>query len=76
MIHNNALLTACDKVAQRCPVICGGYHSSSWLFNKLMRFFESNTAAVSVTIPVHINLVGEGEATIGRDGSLVLTANH
>ena len=72
------LIDACDKVARRCTTICGGYHGSAWLFDNLARFFSNpgNHACVAITIPVYINLVGEGEATIGRDGSLVMRRAH
>lgn len=76
MIHNPNLLTACDTVIRRCTTVCGGYHRSAWLFDKLMRSFDSDPAAVTVTIPVYINLVGPGTAEIGRDGSVIMRADH
>jgi len=73
-LYNESLIIACDKIARRCPQICGAFHGSAWLYDKLMRFFgnPANHAVVSVTIPVYINLVGDGVAEIGRDGSLTM----
>lgn len=71
MMYNENLLKACDTVDRRCCTICDGIHGSSWLYDKLMRFFESEPSAVSVTIPVYINFVGKGTATIGKDGNVV-----
>ena len=66
------LVNTCDKINCRCTQIAGTHHGSAWLFDKMMRFFESNPSAVSVTIPVYINTIGPGSATIGRDGSLIM----
>ena len=72
-INLDALLATTDRVCKRVAseVPLGEHHGSSWLFDRLMRMFEDR-AVVSVTIPVYINLVGPGEVTIGRDGSLVI----
>ena len=66
------LIQACDTISHRCTMIAGTHHGSAWLFDKLMRYFDSDKAATSVTIPVFLNapILKEGEATIGRDGSL------
>ena len=71
-VNVKELIKTCDAVERRCTKICGGMHRGSYLFDKLMRFFSSEPAAVSVTVPVYINCVGNGEATIGRNGSLVM----
>lgn len=73
-INVSGLIETCDKVSRRCIKISDTYHGSAWLFDKLMRYFESETSVVSVVIPVFINapIMAEGEAIIGRDGSLVL----
>ncbi len=77
-INVQKLIEACDMVAVKCCIICGKAHGSSWLFNKLMRYFESEPASRSVTIPVgfsyyiHDPEFCDGEAIIGRDGSLKL----
>ena len=73
-INTTELINTCDRVAKVCIRIDDAFHSSSWLFDKLMRYFESNEACVSVTIPVFLNapVMCRGEATIGRDGSLIL----
>ena len=69
-INYAALADACDKVARRCTEIpLGQFHGSAWLFDQCMRVFD-HPAAVSATFSVYINLVGNGEVTIGRDGSL------
>lgn len=68
------LMMNCDKLARRCTKIAGTQHGSAWLYDKLMRFFESAPAAESITIPVYINapVMSEGEAEFSRDGSMVL----
>ena len=78
MFYHEKLLQACDKVARRCATICGEYHGSPWLYDKLMRFYSDpgNAAAVSVTIPVMLNVVGPGTAEISRDGGLIMRATH
>lgn len=78
MIYNEQLLLTCDKLSHRCSSICGTYHGSAWLYDKLMRFFSAsgNSAVVSITIPCYIANVGEGTAEIGRDGSLIMRLNH
>lgn len=67
------LIDACDKLQRRCTKICDTYHGGAWLFDKLCRYFDAEPAAVSITIPVTVNLVGDREATISRDGSLVIS---
>lgn len=73
-INISKLVDACDKVEARCTRIAGTYHGSAWLFDKLMRFFESNIAAESVTFDVYLNIpiMSEGEAVISRNGELIL----
>jgi hypothetical protein len=34
-------------------------------------FFAREPSAVAITIPVYINFVGKGTATIGKDGNVV-----
>lgn len=72
-VNTAELIKACDTVAKRCTRIAGTNHGSAWLFDKLMRWFESSNCK-AVTIPVFINepVMSEGEAEIGRDGSLVM----
>lgn len=67
------LIKTCDTVAGRCTRIADTNHGSAWLFDKLMRWFESSNCE-SITISVFINapVMSEGEAEIGRDGSLVM----
>ena len=75
-INIEALCKSCDVLYRRCSELpIGERHGSAWLFDKVMRVFD-DPAAVSVTIPVYINCVGAGEATISRDGSLVMRASH
>lgn len=62
---------ACDRVVAQCVTICGGYHGSSFLFDKVMRVFD-DPAVNAVTYPVYWNLVGEAYATITRDGRYIL----
>lgn len=71
MIYNDELLKTCDKVARHCTSIADTYHGGAWLYDKLNRAFQ-NPACVSITIPVVINLVGNGEVEIGRDGSCIM----
>ena len=71
-INVDKLITTCDTIARRCTRIADTGHGSAWLFDKLMRAFEASPACVSITIPVYVNLVGEGNAEIGRDGSLIM----
>ena len=72
-INVQELIKACDTIAMRCTRIADTNHGSAWLFDKLMRWFESSNCE-SITIPVFINapVMSEGEAEIGRDGSLVM----
>ena len=72
MLYNESLMNACDKLVRRCTKIADTFHGSAWLYDKLMRYFEKEPSSVSITIPVTINLIGNGEATIGRNGSLVM----
>lgn len=73
-INTSKLIQSCDTLSRRCSQIADTYHGSSWLFDKLMRLFESSEAIESVTIPVFINapVMHKGEATFGRDGSLTM----
>lgn len=74
-INTAELITACERINQRCIRIADTQHGSVWLFDKLMRYFTSETACESITIPVIFNtpMLGcEGTATIGRDGSLTM----
>ena len=71
-INSSALAESCDLIAKRCITIANTRHGSAWLFDKLMRYFESEPAVVDVTIPVYINLIGAGEATINRDGHVTM----
>ena len=74
-INVSELIKACDKVAQRCIKIANTQHGSAWLFDKLMRYFESEIGAESVTIPIFINapVMQYGVATIHRDGRLEMS---
>ena len=77
-INIQELIKACDTVYHRTTKICGTHHGSSWLFDKLMRYFESEPSAVSVDIPIFLNapIMRDGVATIGRDGSLTMAVLH
>jgi len=75
MINTQEIINACDKVEQRCVMIADTHHGSSWLFDKVMRFFTAEIASESITFPVVFNtpLLGiKGEATIHRDGTLTM----
>lgn len=65
------ILNATDTISHRCASICGTFHGSSWLFDKVVRYFEAEPAAESITFPVMIGspVLKAGEATIHRDGS-------
>lgn len=75
-INTSALIESCDALARRCTEIAdkrvGWMNTCPWLFDRLMRSFESHPAIVSITIPIHIGspVNKPGEAEIGRDGSL------
>lgn len=73
-INTQALITTCDTIAQRCKRIAGTYHGSSWLFDKLMRYFTAEPSCESVTIPVFIKapVMKNGEVTISKDGSFAM----
>jgi len=73
-INTIELINTCNILSHRCTRIAETQHGSAWLFDKLMRFFESNPACEAITIPVFINapVMNDGEATIGRDGSLIM----
>lgn len=64
-------IKATDTIFHRCASICGTYHGSSWLFDKVVRYFEAEPAAESITFPVMVGspVLKPGEATIHRDGS-------
>ena len=75
-INITELITACERIDQRCIRIADTQHGSVWLFDKLMRYFTSETACESITIPVIFNtpMLGcKGEATIHRNGLLTMT---
>lgn len=72
MLDNGKIAESCILVGHRCTSICGTMHGSAWLFDKVMRFFDAEPAATAVTIPVTLNCIGPGTATIGRDGSLAM----
>ena len=63
-----------EYIARHCVTICGAYHGSTWLFDKLARLFDkqANKSVEAITIPVFLNapLMCEGEATIHRDGKV------
>lgn len=68
----SAIARACDLAALRCTELpLGHMHGSAWLFDRCMRVFD-DPAAVGITFPVYINLVGEGEVTIQRDGKIIM----
>lgn len=72
-INVQRLIEACDYTARHSIKICDGYHGSSYLFDKIMRFFEKEHSAISVTIPVILNtpLCGEkAECTISKTGEV------
>lgn len=66
------IFEATDKVAQRCIKIAGTQHGSVWLADKLIRFFDKEQAAESITFEVFFNapVMKAGEVTIHRDGSM------
>ena len=70
-INIQSLISACDTVCRRCTMIGGTRHGSAWLFDKLMRTFESHSAIEGVTIDVFINapVMKRGTVTINRDGT-------
>lgn len=73
-INIQEVIRACDKVGRRCTRIANTYHGSSWLFDKLMRYFEAEKSAESITFDVTVNACPpfKGEATISRLGDLVM----
>ena len=77
-INTQELLKACETLRRRCITIADTQHGSAWLFDKMMRLFEGSDATVAVTIPVFIGepIMDDGFATIGRDGSLVMSRYH
>lgn len=66
------IIKASEKVAHRCTKIAGTQHGSTWLADKLIRYFEKEPAAESITFDVFLNapVMMDGEATIHRDGRL------
>ena len=64
------LIEVCEYIARHAIKIDGGFHGSSWLFDKLMRFFESEPSEIAI-IPIVLNspLLGvNGKAEIYRNG--------
>ena len=74
MINIDGIYNACNIIANHCTEIpVGKFHGATWLFDKAMRFFDAESAAIGITFEVNINLVGKGYATINRDGTYLLT---
>lgn len=76
-INVDELIKSCDTIAHRCITIGNGNHGSSWLFDKVMRAFDSHPAIVGVTYEVFINspVMLPGWVTINRDGSFSMTTH-
>lgn len=74
-INVDELIKTCDKLSHRCTSICNTHHGSAWLFDKLMRYFESEPCADAVTLPIFINapIMECGVATIHRNGLLEMS---
>ena len=75
MTNTTELIKACEKVAGRCIKVADTQHGATWLFDKVMRYFDAEPSATAITIPVVYNtpmLGRRGEATIGRDGTLTM----
>ncbi len=56
----------------------GSLFGIKWM-NDLIAYFESETAALSVTYPARVYLEGwsyDGEIEVGRDGSLIVRLCH
>lgn len=66
------IIKASEKVAHRCTKIAGTQHGSTWIADKIIRYFEKENAAESVTFEVFLTapVMKNGEATIHRDGRL------
>ena len=72
--HMINIIKSAEKVAHRCTKIAGTYHGSTWLADKLIRYFDKETSAESVTFEVFLNapVMKNGKATIHRDRRLEL----
>ena len=74
-----SLLEIPDKLRRRNITKDNGYaFSAKWIVD-LIRYFEAETAARSVTYPARIYLDGwanDGEIEVSRDGDLIVRLNH
>ena len=70
MFNYEALYQACNTIKNRCIGV-----SSPRLYDACMRVFQ-DSAARAVTFKVNINLVGDGYATINRDGSFTMSTQE
>lgn len=72
------LMASTAKAVRHCVTIGGKRHGSSYWWDKLVRYFESEPAAASVNIPCKVNLCGvkDGTVTFRRDGTYCIALNH
>lgn len=72
------LMMSTARAVRHCTTIGGKRHGSSYWWNKLVRYFEKEQAAVSVSIPCELNLCGArpGTVTFRRDGSCIFELDH
>ena len=74
-IDIDKLLTACDTLERRTQYAEGCMHTSTMAFNACMRAFDTKALpaeAVTFRIFFAAPVLRYGEATIGRDGSLLM----
>lgn len=66
------IIDSCDLLQHRTCYVKGCMHSSVRCFDSLMRAFTGKPAAEAVTFKIFLNapIMGYGEATIHRDGSM------
>lgn len=74
-INTDRLIIATECVARHALYIDGGRHGSSWLFDKLMRFFSKEPAARTASVDIILNVPCLGvkaEAQISRTGDCLI----
>lgn len=64
----NDIMTATDHLFTFAHTADG--HGSAYLFNNLVRYFDKEPAAVSITFPIIYNTGARAEATIDRHGNI------
>ena len=73
-INIDSIINACDTIQRRTAPSQGCMHSSVRCFDACMRAFGCKPPAESITFRIFLNapVMKYGEATISRDGALMM----